>query len=146
MRFRQRTLRTGRKDLREPEMGEIARRLGDGAQVLPHELGSRLAEEDIDLLERLVLRLGHEQQLVKPTQDRDPAVEPEREPDARHGVLHVAEKVGDEPGAEEEGDVRGLHAVAAEIGRVDLRGEHPGQTGVGAEEAFVEDEAREVEA
>ena len=127
-------------------MREIAGRLGDGAHILAHELRGRLAEEDVDLLECFVLRLGHEQQLVEPSQHGDAAVEAEREADARHGLLHVAEEVGDEPGAEEERHVRGLHPVAAEVGRVDLRGEHPGEAGVGAEEAFVEDEAREVEA
>ena len=145
MSFRQLTLRARRKDLAEPEMREIARRLGDGPHILLHELRRRLTEQDIDFLERLVLRLGHEQQLIEPAQHGDAAVEAEREADARHGVLHVAEEVGDEPGAEEEGHVRGLHAVAAEVGRVDLGGEHPGEAGVGAEEAFVEDQTGEVE-
>lgn len=43
-------------------------------------------------------------------------------------------------------DVRRFHAVAAQVGRVDLRGQHPGKAGVGAEEAFVDDEAGDVDA
>ena len=144
--FRQLTLRAGRKDFTKPEMREIARRLSDGPQILPHEQRRRLTEQDIDLLERLILGLGHEEQLIEPAEHGDAAVEAEREADARHGGLHVAEEVGDEPGAEEEGHVRGLHAVAAQVGRVDLGGQHPGEAGVGAEKSFVQDEPREVEA
>ena len=60
--------------------------------------------------------------------------------------MHVAEEIGDEPGAEEERDVRRFHAVAAQVSRVDFCGEDPGEAGVGAEEAFVEDEAGDVDA
>ncbi len=82
--------------------------------------------------------------MIKPTHDRNPAIEPQRQPDAAHGRLHRREEIRHEPGAEEEGDVRGLHAVAAQVGRVDLRGQDPGEAGVGAEEALVQDEAGDV--
>ena len=127
-------------------MHQIIHRLHHPPDILPHQLPRRLTKQNINLLQRLVLRLRHKQQLVHPPQRRDAAVEAEREPDARHGPLHVGEEVGHEPGAEEERHVRGLHAVGAEIGRVDLGGEHPGEAGVGAEEALVEDQARAVDA
>lgn len=60
--------------------------------------------------------------------------------------MHVGEEIRDEPGTEEEGDVRGLHAVGAEIGGVDFGGKDPGEAGVGAEEAFIDDQAGDVAA
>lgn len=127
-------------------MHQIGQILRDALQILPDELARGLGEEDVDLLERLVLGLGHKGELVEPAEDGDAAVEAEGEADAGHGGLHVGEEVGDEPGAEEEGDVRGLHAVGAQVGRVNLGREDPGEAGVGAEEAFVEDEAGDVAA
>ena len=146
MDLRQRTLRARSEHPPPPPVRQIGHVLRDALEVLPDELARRLREEDVDLLERLVLRLGHEGQLVEPAEDGDAAVEAEGEADAGHGGLHVGEEVGDEPGAEEEGDVRGLHAVGAEVGRVDLGRQDPGEAGVGAEEAFVEDEAGDVTA
>lgn len=127
-------------------MGQIGHILRDALQVLLDELAGRLGEEDVDFLEGLILRFGHEGELVEPTDDGDAAVETEGEADAGHGGLHVGEEVGDEPGAEEEGDVGRFHAVGAEVGGVDFCGQDPGQAGVGAEEAFVEDETGDVAA
>ena len=143
---RHRLLRTRRKHLPPTQTHQIARRFGAALQILAHKLARRLTENKIDFLERLILRLGHKQQLIEPSQHSDAAVKPERQPDPPHRALHVREEVRHEPGAEEEGDVRGLHAVAAEVGRVDFRGQHPGEAGVGAEEALVQDQAGEVEA
>ena len=137
----QRTLRTRPKHPAPPPLCQIRHILRHALEVLPDELARGLREEDVDFLEGLVLRLGHKGQLVEPAEDGDAAVEAEGEADAGHGGLHVGEEIGHEPGAEEEGDVRGFHAVGAEVGRVDLGGEDPGEAGVGAEEAFVEDEA-----
>lgn len=127
-------------------MRQIAHGLSAALQVLTHELASWLAEDDVDFLERFVLRLRHEQDLVKPAEHGYAAVEAEGQPDAPHGGLHVGEEVGHEPGAEEERHVRRLHAVAAEVGRVDFGGEDPGQTGIRAEKALVDDQACDVEA
>lgn len=146
MGLRQRTLGTGPKDPAPSPFRQIRHVLRDALEVLSDERAGGLGEEDVDLLEGLVLGLGHEGQLVEPAEDGDAAVEAEREADARHGGLHVGKEVGDEPGAEEEGDVRRLHAVGAEVGRVHFRGEDPGEAGVGAEEALVEDETRDVAA
>ena len=146
MNLRQRTLRTRPKHPAPPAPRQIRHVLRHALEILPHELTRRLREEDVDFLEGFVLRLGHERELVEPADDGDAAVKAERKADARHGGLHVGEEVRDEPGAEEEGDVRGLHAVGAEIGGVDLGGQDPGEAGVGAEEALVEDEAGDVAA
>ena len=146
MKLRQRTLRTRSEHPPPPPMCKIGHILRDALEVLPDELAGGLGEEDVDFLEGLVLGLGHEGELVEPAEDGDAAVEAEREADAGHGGLHVGEEVRDEPGAEEEGDVRRLHAVGAEIGGVDLRGEDPGEAGVRAEEALVQDEACDIAA
>lgn len=146
MHLRQLTLRTRSKHPPPPPVRQIRHILRHALEILPHQLPRRLTKQDINLLERLVLRLRHEEQLVEPAQHGDAAIEAEREADARHGGLHVGEEVGDEPGAEEEGDVRGLHAVAAQVGWVDFRGKDPGEAGVGAEETFVQDEAGDVAA
>lgn len=95
-------LRRGAEDALPPKVDEVAHRLGDALEVLAHELGRRLAEEDVDLLERLVLRLRHEEQLVEPAEHGDAAVEAERQPRLCHRPLHVGEEVRHEPGAEEE--------------------------------------------
>lgn len=146
MHLGQRTLGAGPEYPAPAAPGQIGHVLRDALEVLADELAGGLGEEDVDLFEGLVLGLGHEGELVEPAEDGDAAVEAEGEADAGHGGLHVGEEVGDEPGAEEEGDVRRLHAVGAEVGRVDLRGEDPGEAGVGAEEALVEDEAGDVAA
>ena len=146
MDLRQGILRARLKHPAPPAPRQIGHILRDALEILPDELAGRLGEEDVDFLEGFVLRLRHEGQLIEPADDGDAAVEPEGEADARHGGLHVGEEVGDEPGAEEEGDVGGLHAVGAEVGGVDLGGEDPREAGVGAEEALVEDEAGDVAA
>ena len=142
----QRILGTRSKNPPPPAPCQIRQILPDALEVLPDEEGRRLREDDVDFLQRLILGLGHEGELVEPAEDGDAAVEAEGEADARHGRLHVGEEVGHEPGAEEEGHIGRFHAVGAEVGRVDFGGEDPGQAGVGAEEAFVEDEARDVAA
>ena len=144
MQIRQRRLIARPEHLPPPPPHQIAHVLRNAPQVLPYQLARRLAEQDIDLLQRLVLGLRHEEQLVEPADDGDAAVEAERQADAAHGGLHVGEEVGDEPGAEEERDVGGLHAVAAQVSGVDLGGQDPGEAGVGAEEALVEDETGDV--
>ena len=146
MNIRQGTLRTRPKNPPPPAPRQIRHILRDALEILPDQSTRRLGKQDVDFLQRLILRLGHKGELVEPAEDGDAAVEAEREADAGHGRLHVGEEVGDEPGAEEEGDVRGLHAVGAQVGRVDLGGEDPGQAGVGAEEALVQDEAGDVAA
>ncbi len=146
MDFGQRTLRARFEHPAPPAAGQIGHVLRDALEVLPDELAGGLGEENVDFLEGFVLGLGHEGELVEPADDGDAAVEAEGEADAGHGGLHVGEEVGDEPGAEEEGHVGGFHAVGAEVGGVDFGGEDPGQAGVRAEEAFVEDEAGDVAA
>ena len=146
MDLRQRALGTRSEHPSPAAMSQIGHILRDALEILLDELAGGLGEEDVDFLEGLILSLGHEGELVEPAEDGDAAVEAEGEADAGHGGLHVGEEVGHEPGAEEEGDVRGFHAVGAEVGRVHLRRQHPRQAGVRAEEAFVEDEARDVAA
>lgn len=146
MDLRQRTLRTRFKHPSPPPMRQIGHILRNAFKILPNELARRLREKDIDFLQRFILRLRHERKLIKPPDDCNTAVEAKRKTDSRHSSLHIREEVRDEPGAEEESDVRRLHAVGAEVGGVDLSGEDPGEAGVGAEEALVEDEACDVAA
>ena len=105
MGLRQGTLRARFKDPAPPAVRQIGHILRDALEVLSDELARRLGEEDVDFLEGFILGLGHEGQLIEPADDGDSAVEAEGEADAGHGGLHVGEEVGDEPGAEEEGDV-----------------------------------------
>ena len=136
----------GRKDPGEPKVEQIAGSLGGLPEILGDELAGGLSEDEVDLLEGLVLGLGHEEDLVEPAEDGDAAVEAEGEAGLGHDPLHVGEEVGDEPAAEEEVDVGRLHAVGAQVGGEDLRGQHPRQARVRAEEAVVDDDAGQVEA
>ena len=104
-------LRHRREHLPPPKRNNITRRDHGTPQILLDQLTGRLAEDDVDLLERLVLRLGHEEDLVEPAEDGDAAVEAEGEADLGHGFLHLREEVGDEEGAEEEGRVGRFHPV-----------------------------------
>lgn len=118
------------KHLFESEADEIVGRLLDVLPVLGDQLARGLREDEVDLLERLVLGLGHEEQLVEPTDKGDAAVETGGETDGGHGVLHAGEVVGDDEGGEEEPAVRGGHAVGTQVGGVGFGGDDPGQTGV----------------
>ena len=144
MRLRQLALRRRSEHLAPSEVDEITCALRDTFQILPHELSCRLREKHIDFLQGLVLRLRREEQLVKPPHHGDTTVEAQGQADARHGLLHVTEEVRDESGAGEEGHVRDLHAVAAEVRGIDFAGQHPCEASVGAEEALVEDEACDI--
>ena len=146
MHIRQRTLSARPKHPPPPPPRQISHILGNTLQILPDQRARRLRKQNIDFLQRLILRLRHESKLVKPPDDSDTAVEAERKANARHSSLHVGEEVRDEPRAEEESDVGGFHAVGAEVGGVDFGGEDPGEAGVGAEEALVEDQAGDVAA
>lgn len=86
-------------------MYQITCRFGRALQILSDELTCRLRGNDINLLEGLILGLRHEKNLVEPAYDGDVTGETQREADARHSGLHVAEETGDELGAEEVGDV-----------------------------------------
>ena len=146
MDLRQRILGTRPKHPAPPPPRQIRHILRDALQILSNQLTRRLAKQDIDFLQRFILRLRHKRQLIEPAHHRNTAIKPEREANARHSGLHVREEIRDEPRAEEERDVRGLHAVGAEVRGVDLGGEDPSEAGVGAEEALVEDEAGDVAA
>lgn len=140
------TILGGGKDLSEPEMGKITHGPRGVAEVLSDQLARGLAEDQVNLFEGLVLGFWHEQDLVDPPEHGDPPVEPEGQPGLGHGPLHVQEEVGDEPAAEEQVDVGGLHAVGPQVRREDLGRQDPRQAGVRAEEAIVQDDARQVQA
>lgn len=105
------TLRHRRKHLPPSKGNKITSRDHGTPQILLDQLTGRLAEDDIDLLERLVLGLGHEEDLVEPAKDGDAAVEAEGKADLGHGCLHLREEVGDEEGAEKERGVGRFHPV-----------------------------------
>lgn len=144
--LRQLTLRTRSKHPPPPPLGQIRQILHDPLQILPHQLARRLREQKINLLQRLIFRLRHKQQLIKPSQNRNPTIKAQRESDARHGGLHIRKEIRHEPRAEKERHIRRFHTVTAQIGRVDFGRQHPGKAGIGAEEAFVDDETGDVDA
>jgi hypothetical protein len=57
------------KDLLESEAKKIVGGLLDVLPVLSDKLAGRLREDKVDLLEGLVLGLGHEEELVEPSED-----------------------------------------------------------------------------
>lgn len=59
------------KDLLESEAEQIVGGFFDVLPVLGHKLAGRLGEDKIDLLERLILCLGHEEELVEPAHESD---------------------------------------------------------------------------
>ena len=138
-------LRDWGEDLLPAETDEVIGSNQTASEVLLDESRSRLAEDDVDLLESLVLGLGHEEDLVYPTEDSNATIEAEGETNPGHAILHAGEEVGDKEGAEEEGDVRSLHTVRSEVGWVDFGWENPSETGIGTEEPFVNYESSDVD-
>jgi hypothetical protein len=55
------------KDLLESEAKEVVGGFLDVLPVLSDQLAGRLREDKVDLLEGLVLGLGHEEELVEPS-------------------------------------------------------------------------------
>lgn len=108
------------EDLLPPESQQVVRRLLDVLPVLGDDLAGGPGEDEVDLLERLVLGLRHEEHLVKPTEDGDAAVEAERQTGARHGVHHAVEVVRDDEGRQEEPSVGGGHTVGTEVSWIHL--------------------------
>ena len=120
--------------------------LDHAAHVKPDQLPRRHEEQLIDLLERLVLGLGHEEQLVEESEHCQAAEEPNRQTGVGHGRLHAVEVIGDDEGPEiEEGRADG-HALAAGVEVEALCRDNPCQAGVSAEEAHVEDHSGEEKA
>ncbi|KAG7716277.1 hypothetical protein KL929_002414 [Ogataea haglerorum] len=115
-------------------------------EVDADERESRLGEKIVDLLERPALGLDHKQQLVDPAEGRNTPVETQREPRVGERVPHVGEVVRDDERPQVEHGAGGGDSVGTQVRRVHLGGDDPGETGVGAEEAHVEDDTGEVEA
>ena len=144
--YRKWTLRTGPEDSSPSAVSKITHVLCNSLEVLFDQFACRLAEKNINLLQRLVFRLRHEQQLVEPANHGNTAIEAQCQTNTGHGFLHIAEKVGYEPRAEEECYVRSFHAVTSQICWVHFRRQDPGETGVGTEEPLVEDETGDIAA
>lgn len=125
-------------------MRQIIHRHANVLNILPHNHRRRLREDLIDLLETLPLGLGHEEKLPEPAHGGNTAVEAQGQADTGHGLHHAGEVIGHDERAEEQVRVGGGHAVASQVGREDLGGNDPGETGVGAEEAHVEDDSGQV--
>jgi len=134
------------KHLPKPQMQQITRHLHRALRILTNQLPRRLLEKLVNLLQRLVLGLRHEEDLVEPAQHRNAPVKAQRQPRTRHRVLHPGEVVRYDEGGEEEPAGRGRHAVGAQVRGVDFGGNDPGEGGVGAEEELVENQAGEVDA
>lgn len=122
------TLRNRRENLAPSAMNEIVSSNQTTSQVFLDKLSSRLTEDHIDFLKRLILGLRHEENLVEPTEHGDTTVEAECETDICHGTLHLGEEICDEEGAEEEHCIRGLHSVGSEVSWVDFGWDDPGKT------------------
>ena len=67
----------GVKNFPKAELEQVLDHLLRIVNILSYDLGCWSREEFVNLLERLVPRLGHEEDLVKPANDSDTAVEPE---------------------------------------------------------------------
>ena len=133
-----------RENLAPSKAKEVSDRDHRTPEILSHELACRLAEDDINLLQGLVLGLRHEEDLVEPSDHGDAAVESKSKTHSRHGLLHLREEVGDEERTEKEGDVAGFHSIGPEVSGVYFRGNDPCETGVASEETFVDDETGNV--
>lgn len=107
--------------LAETEAAKIPYSLLDASPILSHNLSRRTRKDGVNLLERLVLCLGHEEDLVNLADKGNASVEAQCETGASHGVLHGGEVVCHDKGGEEEESVRSGHAVASEIGGVYFR-------------------------
>ena len=132
------------KHLPKPQMQQITRHLHRALRILPNQLPRRLLEKLVNLLQRLVLGLRHEEDLVEPAQHRNAPVKAQRQPRTRHRVLHPGEVVRHDEGGEEEPSGGGGHTVGTEVGGVDLGGNDPGQRSVGTEEQFVQNKSSKV--
>lgn len=63
------------------------------ARVQCNQLTRRHQKQLVNLLQRLVFRLGHEEQLVKEAERGQPAEETDRQAGVGHGLLHTLEVV-----------------------------------------------------
>ncbi|KAH3677822.1 hypothetical protein OGATHE_000476 [Ogataea polymorpha] len=115
-------------------------------EVNANERESRLGKEIVDLLERPALGLDHKQQLVDPAKSCNAPIKAQRKPCVGEGIPHVGEIVCDDEGPEVEHGAGGGDSVGTQVRRVHLRGRDPGETGIGAEKAHVEDDTGEVQA
>jgi hypothetical protein len=107
--------------LAETEAAKISHSLLDASPVLGHDFSRRTREDGVNLLKRLVLGLGHEEDLVDLADKGNASVEAQCKSGASHGVLHGGEVVCHDEGGEEEESVRSGHAIASEIGGVYFR-------------------------
>jgi hypothetical protein len=71
-------------------------------EILSYQFRGWLVEDDVDLLQSLILRFRHKQELVEPAEHSNTAVETQRQTDSRHCLLHVGEEICNQPRAEEE--------------------------------------------
>lgn len=71
-----------------PAREEVSKRSGGVLDVLVDNLPRRPLEDEIDLLEGLVLGLGHEEDLVDPADGGDATVEAQGQAGLAHGALH----------------------------------------------------------
>lgn len=107
--------------LAETEAAKISYGLLDASPVLAHNFPGGTREDSVNLLERLVLCLGHEEDLVNLADEGDASVEAQCKSGASHGILHGSEVVCHDKGGEEEEGIGSGHAVTSEIGGVYFR-------------------------
>ena len=138
-------LRLLSEDLPEVTSGQVPTRLFNTCPILTHDIHGRSRKHFLNLLKRFVFGLWHEEHLIHPADGRNAAVESQTQTRLAHGFLHGCEVVCHDEGHEEEERVGGCHPVAAEVCWVYFRWNDPGETGVAAEKALVDDETGKVE-
>lgn len=107
--------------LAETESAKISHSFLDASPVLGHNFSRGPRKDGVNLLERLVLCLGHEEDLVNLADKGNASVEAQCKTGASHGRLHGGEVVSHDKGGKEEESVRSGHAVTSEIGGVYFR-------------------------
>lgn len=90
------------KHLAEPKTAKIPHSLLNASPVLRYNLSRGTRKDGVNLLERLVLCLGHEEDLVNLADKGNASVEAQRKAGASHGLLHGGEVVRHDKGGEEE--------------------------------------------
>lgn len=76
------------KHLPPASMENVADSLLAACDILPDKLAGWLVKDEIDLLKSFIFGLWHEEDLIKPSNHGDTAIEAKGQSRSRHGLLH----------------------------------------------------------